>query len=106
MQSALHDERCSKVEQREALYKTIPLIETPQEAEEFLEALLSPDEIERAARRWCCARQLLGGAIQRVAVESCCASRNMVTRVNLAFIKKANHISRTLYSRFNTSQTS
>ena len=69
-------EKSTKEDQIKDLYKTIPLIETSQEAEDFLKALLSLNEIERAARRWCCARKLMDGSVQRFTGELHCKPKH------------------------------
>ena len=98
-ESLIMNERELSDKQIKEFFVTIALVETEDEAKGFLEDLLTPEEIQTMAKRWCCARRLFEGIKQYDVVEKCHTSKNMVTRVNRAFIKNTNGVSRELFER-------
>ena len=90
----------------EDFFAAIAILDNAEEARNFSLDLFTPEEISRAATRWCLARQMYGLSANQGRVP-CNANKNTISRVRSSIVNHGTGISREIHERLlkNTAST-
>jgi len=85
-------------EKERALFAAVALLETSEEAQDFLLDLITPKEMQKIAKRWCLIMELLEGLNQTDAKSECAANKTTAGRAQQALVSSSG-ASRVIWQR-------